>query len=200
MKSYFRTINHREKMTQEDIDLLTSRLKRDKMLSIIFLILTIVTVYLLGSYTFFGDVFRGLFEYELKGNYYFNFAFTMMLFFGLVGFPIVFFVQIYAITNIKKGMKKGVVKVVRGVLTGKEFAGRSRAPYFWIGGSSLVKVGFWHDWKFEEGMCVEYKSMNKDYFVSLRRYDNEMYDVEKTAKKENMPEIKSFRKKLGNNI
>ena len=192
MKSYFRTQNHREKMTQEDIDLLTARLKRDKILSIIFLAFSFLAWYILLFYTLVGVSY--------KRSSTLNFPLTVIVFFLSVISPIVFFVQIYAITNIKKGMKKGVIKVVRGVLTGKEFAGRSRAPYFWIGGSSLVKVGFWHDWKFEEGMCVEYKSMNKDYFVSLRRYDNEMYDVEKTAKKENMPEIKSFRKKLGNNI
>ena len=200
MKSYFRTQNHREKMTQEDIDLLTARLKRDKILLVVSFLLSITTIYLISSYTFYGYALRRIDPVEMKQYFVFNNVITFLLLSGIVVFPTLFFVQIYAITNIQKGIKKGVIRVVRGVLTGKEFAGRSRAPYFWIGGSTLVKVGFWHDWKFKEGMCVEYKSMNKDYFISLKRYDNEMYDVEKTAKKENMPEIKSFRKKLGNNI
>ena len=192
MKSYFRTQDHREKMKEEDFALLYARLKRDKILFVIFLILSFISWYVLLVFTFVGNNDKNVSILSLPVS--------IIIFFVSVVFPIITFVLIYAIHNIKKGIKKGSLRVVRGVITGKEYAGSSRANYFWIGGSTLLKVGFWHDWKFKEGMCIEYKSMNKNYFVSLRRYDNEMYDVEKTAKREHMPEIDSFRKNLGNNI
>lgn len=169
IKKYFAAKSNRTKITDEDIKILNKRVKTYKI--VLYFLILFFCFSLINVITYDNITTDKMFIWNSL-----NCMTSGMLFFCFIP------VTIYLRHQAKKILKSKHVNVVIGVLEEVDYAGRSRAPYFRIGGSPY-KVAIWHTWRFKPGMCLEIRYV-RDYFISIKRYNDKMYDVEQIVERD----------------